>query len=177
MNETFRIIGRLIKKDHQGLLIQVYDNKEPNDTRLKALEIGKPIKITYHTKQGIFAFETKILANQSNELKLDHAFHKKKIQRQQYFRKNIHLNAQVRKLKNKADYICRLYDLSAGGASIKNHRFQVGDTLILTMNEIPNYNKTVYSTVVRLSNAKKVAHLQFLDLSDQDKDKLIQYNI
>ena len=161
--------GRITKQEPYSLMIEL-------DPGCILPEKGMPIHVYFSNLSGLFGFSTVLLGSKSSTVKLKHSENLKRIQRREFYRKKIKLPVYVKSAGSQERPTPSVFiDLGGGGASILNPRFRYrsGDKVLLNFFPSHNYEVDLIARVVRLSGKGRVMHLEFLSISDINRDHIL----
>jgi c-di-GMP-binding flagellar brake protein YcgR len=137
---------------------------------------GIPVQVYFQTPSGRFGFNTRVRRAGRRIIEVSHSEHIRRLQRREFYRTRIMLQATVRGLDGEQEAAdTTLIDLGGGGASIENpeQRFTVGDHVSLSFRYGEEDQIETTGEIVRTSRKGKVAHLRFDFLSESDRDRVI----
>jgi hypothetical protein len=97
-------------------------------------------------------------------------------QRREFYRDRVRHPVKVQGLKGSrvlADTV--MIELGGGGASIENpgHGFKTGDRINLFFRYGEKDSIEINGKIVRLSRRGKIAHIEFIELSTRNRDRII----
>jgi hypothetical protein len=164
-----RITGRIQKPDLQSLKILL----DPVSTFPPK---GSSVGVYFKNLSGLFGFSTTVQRVEDGVVRLNHSEKIRRIQRREYYRKKIRLPVDVRKAAFREPHVATSFvELGGGGGSFLNPegRYKAGDRVDLGF--YPSHHASVHVTaqVKRTSAQGKIAHVQFENIDDSDRDHII----
>jgi hypothetical protein len=164
-----RITGRIQRPNLQSLNILLDAGSSPPQD-------GSSVGVYFKNLSGLFGFTTTVLRVEKGVVRLKHSEKIRHIQRRDYYRKNIQVPVDVRRTSSGEPHAATSFvELGGGGGSFLNpeYRYKAGDRVDLSF--YPSHHTIVHVTaqVRRLSAQGKIAHVQFENISDPDRDHII----
>jgi hypothetical protein len=137
---------------------------------------GLPIQVYFQTPTGQYGFPSYIQRSGRYTIEVSHSELITRTQRREFYRDLVQHPVKVRGLDDSqmaADTVT--VELGGGGASIKNpgERFKTGDLIRLFFSYGEKDIIEINGEVVRLSHRRKIAHIEFDELSTCDRDRII----
>ena len=163
----------IVDINYKGLILEV----TKGESGLSKENWGE-VTVTFTQKTGIYWFTSVVIGKKENLLTLEHSWVRKEKQRRNFFRKDIKKKVLLQTVQGgKTErYQTVLYNLGGGGAKIKNpgKGFSKGDgvTLYVPLSMETHQFKSV---ITRISGNGKFLHLEFRDIRESDRDKIISY--
>ncbi|MBN1409335.1 MAG: PilZ domain-containing protein [Spirochaetales bacterium] len=176
--------AKLINKDRDNAINGKVIRHLPDAVVFVSLENHKgflnedAVILFTHNYTGLYGFKTRVIKNENKAIYLANSENIVKIQRREYFRKNIHLPILLRREGSEDDpddaYI---QDLSAGGLSVTNpgKKYLKGDDLSLFFHEETDKEFHLYGEVVRVSGYFKILHIKFGHVKKGERDRLVGF--
>ena len=175
---SLKISGIVLQCTSQSLIIS------PMDTRAESIKpaSGRPVKVFFQNRAGVFTFESHIQASPENTIHLAHSERIKRSQRRKYYRRRLSLPVYVRPAGSQSKPIKSvILDLGGGGASLRNpgEQFVPGDDLELILNPAGGGTPAragrinLTAEVVRVSRKAQVLHVRFDGLQESTRDRII----
>ena len=161
--------GRIIKQEPYSLIIELDPGSLPP-------EKGMPIHVYFNNLSGLFGFSTVLLGSKNIIVRLRHSENIKRIQRREFYRKKIKLPVYVKPAGSQERPTASMFiDLGGGGASLLNpgSRYKPGEKVLL--NFFPSHDSEIdlIAQVVRLSGKGRVMHLEFVSISEINRDHIL----
>jgi len=161
--------GRILKQDPYSLIVELDPGRPPP-------EKGMPIYMYFSNLSGLFGFSTVLIGLKGGIIKLRHSENVKRIQRREFYRKKIKLPVYLKPAGSEERPAASVFsDLGGGGASLLNptSRYKKGDKLFLTFFPTHDEEVNLIAKVVRLSGRGKIMHIEFLSISDSNRDHIL----
>jgi preprotein translocase subunit YajC len=164
-----RINGRIQKPDLQSLNILLDAGSTPPKK-------GSSVGVYFRNLSGLFGFITTVQRVENGKVRMNHSEKIRHIQRREYYRKKIRIPADVKMASSREQHIATsLVELGGNGGSFLNPegRYKEGDRIDLSF--YPSHHNSVHVTaqVRRISSQGKIAHIQFENISDSDRDHIL----
>lgn len=162
--------GRVIEHEPESFFVQLDEGE-------RELTYGSAVTVLYQTNAGIFAFESVVEGRDGVMLQLEHDEEPQRMQRRQYYRRNIELPVYVRPTGSTREPLqTRFIDVGGGGASLKNPSTKLhrGADLELTFHPDSEAPLNLHGRVVRTSQQGKVLHVKFEKLRESTRDKIFR---
>lgn len=170
-NRNNRSHGVLYDLSPQAMFIKV--NTEKSD-----LPKGKKLRAYFRKQSGIYTFTTKVVEVNDNVLSCSHSDQVRREQKRQYYRKEVDEEAFVQKQGGGTERIkVKVYDLGGGGARIENpdKLFTKGENVKLFFTLDNQEKAALQGKVVKTSLDDSYLHVQFKNINETDRDKIIGY--
>ena len=135
--------------------------------------IGAAAQLVLARQSGIYQFRTTVLAVDDTEVSIAHSETVRRAQQRAHFRRSMSIAVGVRRRTGAEDANwarVRLLDLGGNGASVANAGLNAGDGVSLRIPDRPPLQ--MEANVVRTSRRGRVAHLQFADVRENDRDRV-----
>ena len=162
--------GRIAANDPTGIVAEV--------GRIDAFDSDvQKVKVQYQQGRQIFQFTTRARKQEAGTLLLDHDRELARLERRDFFRVKRKMQVTFRKAEDDEIHRVKLIDIGGGGAGVDNSEgyLREGDEVRLTL-DLPKAGKVpVNARVVRTTQENTVAHLQFEDLLEGTRDKIISF--
>jgi c-di-GMP-binding flagellar brake protein YcgR len=140
---------------------------------------GGKLRVYFRQKSGVYTFITRVIQTHDDIIACTHSDKIKREQRRDYYRKEVEEKIAVEGMKPGASnsFNAKTYDLGGGGAKLENpeRRFGSGDTLLLTLPVDSEETLQVRGDVVKTSRDDNILHVQFKNISEAERDKIIGY--
>ncbi|MEW5692949.1 MAG: PilZ domain-containing protein [Candidatus Hydrogenedentota bacterium] len=179
-------VSKVLEKTRLGLIIE-YPKK---DDELIPFKIGNFLFARYHTKDGNYEFETRLVASQKEPqpfLYVMNPFNIYKLQFRSYVRVDTMINAEAAEWdeEKEIDLLeklpCKIINISGGGAALKTSKpFQKNKKLLLSFilpgQETPLEN--IVSNIIRCDKESEEEYkviLEYISIKDSDRDLIIHY--
>lgn len=163
--------GRVLAPEPTYFRVQVETPNRPFPT-------GSVVEVLYQDSSGMYTFTTPVKGFRDSVLYFGHSERLSRVQRRQYYRRNITLPVFVKLAgKDEKPVESRFLDLGGGGASLENpgNRFKAGAGLELSFYPGNRRTLNVMGHVVRTSKRGSVLHINFEHLKESTRDSI--YNL
>ena len=174
------INNRLQKNGILSKVTEQYLEIEPGRNGLLKIHTGSPLRVYFKNQNGIFYFNSKIIAQTRGTLRIAHSERIRKIQRRQYYRKKVKLLSLVRVINRDPGYRkVIIMDLSGGGASFQfidySPDLRPGETIELVTPPIKRKPVKATAKIVRITDRGKLYHIEFEEISENLREEIISY--
>lgn len=169
-----------LKNRYHGYVREITPEHFIMQIRGKAAEMPRKKKLRVYLKQksGVYSFTTSIIDINEDLLTCAHSDSISREQKRQFYRKEIDDKAHIEKkgAGKEERRTVSVYDLGGGGARIENpgHQLAEGDEIELFL-PVEGATLTVPAEVVTSSKNGSVLHLEFTDIPESKRDKIIGY--
>jgi c-di-GMP-binding flagellar brake protein YcgR len=174
-NQNNRSHGVLFDLSPQAMYIKI--NTEKSD-----LPQGKKLRIYFRQQSGVYTFTTRVIEVNDDILSCSHSNKVLREQKRQFYRKEVDDQVILQKIETDGASegertAARLYDLGGGGAKTENPGkvFSAGDELKLFFALDYEEKVPAKGEVVKTSRDDLYLHVQFKEINETDRDKLIGY--
>lgn len=139
---------------------------------------GKAVRIYFRQKSGVYTFVSRIVNIHEDILTCTHSDDIDREQKRRYYREEMDKTVKIRKQgkDGEEEFEARMYDLGGGGSKIENPdcRFNRGDRIKVFI-PLDNDTLPVSGKVVKTSGDKNNIHVQFSEITEAERDKIIGY--
>lgn len=145
------------------------------DTERRPFASGSTVEVLYQDNSGLYTFVTPVKGYRENVLYMEHTERLSRVQRRQYYRRDISLPVFVKPAGSNEKFVeSRFLDLGGGGASLENpgNRFERGAGLELSFHPSSSEPLNVVGHVVRTSKRGAVLHVNFEHLKETTRDSI-----
>ena len=174
---------KIISKNKKSLAIGKIEKITPDYLQISIKNKTNPIKkgkvyiaqFQYHS--GIFYFNTYCIDTKNHQVFLTHSEKIKRIQRRNYYRKNIHIPVYISSKTDNRSYYSYTTNLGGGGASIKGSTdfFNKGEIVNIHI-DISNKGKiALEGKIIDILKTKNILRISFTEINNSDRDKIIKY--
>jgi c-di-GMP-binding flagellar brake protein YcgR len=139
---------------------------------------GTPVRIAFQAPSGRFVFTARVRSAAKGILEVSHTEQIKRLQRRQFYRRNVALPVHVKRFGVGEETIdTTLFDLGGGGASLSNRdaRFVVGDRVSLFVASSSLNRIQLTGEVIRVSKNSAIAHIRFSGISEPERDRIMGF--
>jgi PilZ domain len=138
---------------------------------------GARLRLYFHNSAGIFTFPTSVTGRIGDTVHLEHSSSIVRLQRRSYYRRKEQLPVFVKTGSAKAGAReSVVLDLGGGGASLQNPRGMMREGDLLEVSFSPRMEKlTLVARVLRVSRNRKVIHVKFESLSENERKRIMGF--
>lgn len=136
---------------------------------------ARPVRVLFHNRAGVFAFDSSVTSTSENEARLDHSETPEQIQRRRYYRHPIRRPAYIRPSGSEAEPDgTEFLEIGGGGASMFNPygKYAPGDDLEISFSPDSDRSLSVAGTVIRTSQGGDVLHVRYENLRESTRDRI-----
>jgi hypothetical protein len=136
-----------------------------------------PIQVYFQAPSGRYTFITRIRGYSKGDIEIAHSENIKRLQRRKFYRKKLMLPVYVKRAESdEPSVLSTLIDLSGGGVSLVNRdlQFRAGDRISISL--VASRTKRIYvaGNVLRISRGGKTIHVEFRDMLESSRDRIIR---
>jgi heme exporter protein D/c-di-GMP-binding flagellar brake protein YcgR len=171
--EGTRQYGAVVRAQEPEALVLEVTGAPPTLAR------GQSVTVVLQNRAGLFSFASAALSLHGSELRLEHSEHLQRTQRRRYYRRQLSLPVQARRVAlsggSQPTLEARLLDLGGEGASMRNPgaAFAQGDELELRF-RLGGEPFELEAEVLRLSRGGQVLHVRFRTLREATRDRILR---
>jgi hypothetical protein len=171
--EGTRRYGAVVRAQEPEALVLEMTGAPPTIAR------GQSVTVVLQNRAGLFSFASAVLSLHGGQLRLEHSGHLRRTQRRRYYRRQMSLPVQARRVApggaSQPALEAWLLDLGGEGASLRNPggAFAQGDELALRF-RLGSESFELEAEVLRLSRAGQVLHVRFRALREAARDRILR---
>jgi len=163
-------VGELLLSSEKGLQVRI-------EKGTRSFGQNTPVEVVCNSGDGMYRFHSAVLHTDGKQIALQHSRHVEHVQRRKYRRRSVELPVEImipgvsqKPLKT------RTYDVSIGGAAIKNPRKKIrtGTRVDCTIDAGEAAPITVPGTALRTSKRGKIVHVSFGPVDEKTRHRLFR---
>ncbi len=163
-------VGSLVLSGETAMIVKL-------NTSRHRLDPGKPVEVMCNSPDGLYRFQSNVIARDNKQLSIRQSFNVENIQRRKYRRRRVERICDIRiGGSSRQTVTTTTIDLGLGGAAVKNQHKRIASGLPVEFVLDPNTNAPliISATVLRLSQRNKVAHIRFLKVDEALRHRLFR---
>lgn len=163
-------VGTLLLSGETAMIVKL-------DSSRHKLDPGKPVEVLCNSPDGMFRFQSSVVARDNKQISLRQSFHVENIQRRKFRRREAERTCEIRVAGVARESITtQTIDISLGGTAVRNIKRRLSIGLPVTFILDPNTKAPLSfsATVVRLSQRDKIAHIRFGKLDEELRQRLFR---
>jgi hypothetical protein len=141
------------------------------------LDPGKTIEVLCNSPDGMYRFQSSVIARDNKQLSIRQSFRVENVQRRKYRRRRLERVCDIRIGGAARDATTtQTVDLSLGGAAVKNPHKKLMPAIPIEFVLDPNTTAplVIPGMVVRVSQRNKIAHVQFSNVDEKTRHRLFR---
>lgn len=163
-------VGTLLLSGETAMIVRL-------DTSRHKLDPGKSVEVLCNSPDGMFRFQSSVIARDNKQLSIRQSFRVENIQRRKFRRRNVERVCEIRIAGASRESITtQTIDISLGGSAIRNphKKLTTGIPVQFILDSNTRAPLAFSGTVVRLSQRNKVAHIRFNKMGEELRHRLFR---